>query len=543
VSGRGAAFTPDLIGDLAEAVLSVRAGMVTLHGPLNDWIREVISIPSAELASATPEDLAPASWSIRPWAVALVLHEHEAAGVNEAAVRSQMIAIEATLGQALTGFRHGLDQDALRVTESYPKQIAGDIYRHLASPAAHRRNRIQLGSQFPCLLPLVFAESGDSEWSLLRIANDRGHSAIDSAANLLGVRTSTIRTLRSAPADLFLDCDHPAGVIRLLDLCRPESRPTDVAGWHRLRNTLAAAEEGFGSLQTTFLTRAVVRAMLHRHGARIALEPGQVPDGAVRALEDARRAILASAEAERARLAYRSSKSSGPAPSVLSGHAADRWLVERFSIKQLVALTDAWRRAWDDARNADAPAHEFADGQHQRYWSLISGELQTSCGLMIAPVSSPAALRTVGELQNLCLAKSHFEQYDRACRQGRAYLVVVRQGQGRILSTARIELASTEGQRVIRVVEHQGQANSPPPSDCVAALVELDSHIRTSEAAQCHIELGLRLQRARRSSRPRELVSIVESGTQIKALQIALGQALVADVVRLCVEATQRSAS
>ena len=36
LNARGAALTPDLIGDLAEAVLRVRAGMVTLHAPLND---------------------------------------------------------------------------------------------------------------------------------------------------------------------------------------------------------------------------------------------------------------------------------------------------------------------------------------------------------------------------------------------------------------------------------------------------------------------------------------------------------------------------
>jgi len=159
------------------------------------------------------------------------------------------------------------------------------------------------------------------------------------------------------------------------------------------------------------------------------------------------------------------------------------------------------------------------------------------------PVSSPAALRTVGELQDLCLAKSHFAQYDRACRLGHAYLVVVRQGQGRILSTARIELASKGGELVVSVVEHQGQANGPPPVGCVTALAELGSHIRTSEAAQCHLEFGLKLQRARRSSRPRELASMVESGTQIKALQTALGEALAIEVVGHCVEAMRRGKS
>ena len=106
------------------------------------------------------------------------------------------------------------------MSETYPKPVAGDAYRYLASQA-HRRNRLQLGSQFPCLVPLVGAESGNSEWSLLRIANDRGHSVIDSAAHMLGVQPSTIRALRSAPADLLLNRDLPAGVIRMLDLCRP----------------------------------------------------------------------------------------------------------------------------------------------------------------------------------------------------------------------------------------------------------------------------------------------------------------------------------
>src|SRR4051812_42069728 len=88
LKSRGTAFTPDSLGAIADAVLQARSGKVRPHGSIEIWLREIMALPSAELTDATPDDLISASWSIRPWAVALVLHERQNADINDAAVTS-----------------------------------------------------------------------------------------------------------------------------------------------------------------------------------------------------------------------------------------------------------------------------------------------------------------------------------------------------------------------------------------------------------------------------------------------------------------------
>ena len=93
----------------------------------------------------------------------------------------------------------------------------------------------------------------------------------------------------------------------------------------------------------------------------------------------------------------------------------------------------------------------------------------------------------------ICLAGSHLQAYDTACRKGRAFLLAILDGvTGQPVSTVELKVSRPRKNAVmsVSVVQHTGRANSAPSEACRRALREL-TPVFTGESVQRHLRLGL----------------------------------------------------
>ena len=463
---------------------------------LNDRLCDELELPGVSASRPGPADFDGSGWDVRRVAVAIHLARAFGEGLAKAATLNSAelnAVVERTgehLTQVLRRFQSGLDSEAMYFAVR-SGCVSPHIYNYLAD-TEHRRNRLQLAKVLPVFLHSLVFRADISPYRQMRLAVDQGLPLVDVASKAMRVSPSAMRCVIGRDLSICGEAweGTPDTLVQLIDSIRPEARPgTNPETWKRLRALVDFAEQQTGRrIAESFFGRAWVREATQA-GIR-AVPHGAEPifDGrSVAAVESLREELLLVLQVDK-----RTADGKRSALEVASiKESVDAMLFTR-TLRRLITIGLHWQQEYASARAERDDLMEFFRGA--RYWPLLPSEHRTADGSRrVVPLANSTQVQEHGVALGTCLAGSHLQAYDVACRKGRAFLLAVVDGAtGRPQSTVELK-ASRHGKSaaiIVTVVQHTGRANSAPSEACKQALRELLALI-SSEPVQRHLRLGL----------------------------------------------------
>lgn len=471
-------------------------GNVLQPSELNDRLCEELELPGVSASRPGPAEFDGSAWGVRRVAVAIHLaRAFSAALAHPAPLTSADIAavverITEQLALALRRFQSGLDSEAMRLA-TRNGCVNQDIYNYLAD-TEHRRNRLQVAEVLPVFFRCLALRADVPPYRQMRLAVDQGLPLVDAACEAMRVSPSAMRCVIRRHVSICGEAwkDAPDTLVRLLDSIRPEARPrADPESWKRVRDLVDFSEQQLGRrISESYFGWAWVREALQA-GAKSARRNTE-------ALSDSRYvAAVESLREELIRVVELESRTPGTKQTAVQATAirasVDEFLHTR-TVRRLIATGIQWQQEYAAARAERDDLMEFLRGA--RYWPLLPAEHVAADGSRrVVALANGDQVQAHGVAMGICLAGSHLQAYDAACRKGRAFLLAILDGvTGRPLSTVELKVSRPRKNAAmsVSVVQHTGRANSAPSEACRRALREL-TPVFTGETVQRHLRLGL----------------------------------------------------
>lgn len=471
-------------------------GDVLQPSELSDRLCEELELPGVSASRPGPADFDGSAWGVRRVAVAIHLaRAFSAAPAHPAPLTSADVAavvdrMTEQLALALRRFQSGLDSEAMRHA-ARSGVMDQDIYNYL-SDIEHRRNRLQVAAVLPLFLRCLVLRPDVPPYRQIRLAVDRGSPLVNAACEAMKISPSAIRCVIGRDVSICGEAweEAPDTLVRLLNSVRPEARPgPDPESWKRLQDLVDFAEQELGRrLSESFFGRAWVRETLQA-GAKS-------PRRGRETLSDSRSvAAVESLRDELIRVVELESRMPGTRQTAVQAtaiRASVECLLDARTVRQLIATGMQWQQEYAAARSERDDLMEFLRGA--RYWPLLPAEHVTvDRSRRVVPLANGAQVQAHGIAMGICLAGSHLQAYDTACRKGRAFLLSILDGAtGRPLSTVELKVSRPRKSAAmsVGVVQHTGRANAAPSEACRRALREL-TPVFAGDSVQRHLRLGL----------------------------------------------------
>lgn len=348
--------------------------------------------------------------------------------------------------------------------------------------AIFRRNRIQLLSSFPLLVPLLAGLRREAFPLMLAVGAvvDRGDTLVDSLASIFGVSKSAARHFcgRSVAQIGIRWNRDPAEALFAIDVAPVEARPDSRQDWEVFRRywrysrlrTWGSWSTGsrcrcfileyvFQSLCRLGYTEASARR-LNRMTGNQAVSGDQMYDYYLFVCE------WCHATWPEANGLALDTDGSNSGPSLI-----DLFLM-RYPLAELLRQSVVWHKEISSitpASESDTPASGCAVND----WPGLLRTPFCVGGISIVSLVSNNELVQEGFRLQHCVGS-----YVDRCLTGDTHVVSFRDQQGGSLSTAEIELELDGGRQTPRVIQHNGFENSTPPLECSLALDRVIQHLQ-----------------------------------------------------------------
>lgn len=533
---RGNAWTDERLARAARVLLD-ETRLRHDGDRLVERLRHVLRTATLATLPATLHDVDAIRWELRNVAIACMLRAPEFAAGGPgtaqvaAAASAREAALHASLAAALARFDEATDREALHAVTAATGAADIAVYNYLAEPR-HRGWRLQLARTFPLFLRAAATGGPASVGATLRAAVDDGAPLLRHLADRWGVSAGAIRMLRQLPAARVGAQweDNVRGLVRLLDVLRPEDRPQDdPAAWARFNHAVAVAERIFrcppwaSPAAQVWLRDAARRGLVDVDDA--AAQAGWSPAriAAVQRFRDALARLLELGHGDAANAA-------DAVPRLACEGRANRFVATR-PPRRLAALARRFEREWRDPPAELAQASSRVAGES--YLPLLPAELVAADGSRIAsPLTDRGALDRHGRALDTCLDRAYLGPPGIDASNAARFIVGFLHARTRApASTAEIRATRKLGDEgcELEVLQHTGFRNRLPSQPCIQALAETLAAAR-SRAGRAHLEAAFRalrdLGRRPEAAAKREAERILLTGV----LTRTLGPALLAEL-------------
>ena len=324
-----------------------------------------------------------------------------------------------------------------------------------------RRNRMQAGTAFPFLLPLL---PFDPRLERIRLAIDAGKPPlIDILAWLFSVPKPVIRALRHQPGSSIgpqWALQPWALTISLSDI--PNNlRPQTPDAWSSFNTTVALISKISGRPIDTTANRLWLRAA--------ALQGYRVDDAVDDELERSAHDIDDFSGFLTDALNFQLRTTTGLSNRMAIA-AAVRSMISAHNPVRLVRIARRWREAYLREQEAFSAERQLWLGA---CWPPVIGGVFEIDARRIACLTNPEELTTEGKAMSNCVAT-----YAGPCLEGSSQIFSMRDISGRHCST--LETAVVKDTLQFRIVQHKGPKNSAPSATCRVAAGLLLKHLDRS---------------------------------------------------------------
>lgn len=336
-----------------------------------------------------------------------------------------------------------------------------------------RRNRIQLLSSFPLLVPLL-ASNRLSE--LLTVAMeigalvDRGDRLVESLAIVFGVGMSAVRYFcgRSAAQIGREWITNPFEVILAIETAPAQQRPQSAEEWEMFRRYWDYAGQNIPAFNHGPRTRA--RCYINEHlfasMCRLGYRTSSL-NRLNRMTENRPECIRQSSDYFYFVHEWCSSKyphemqETADEPSY---PALSELLLMRYPLAELIRQSICWHR---EIAQIPLSSQEFyaLNGDISDSWPGLLRDPFAADDLTIVSLLCGDDLMLEGSTLQHCVGA-----YVETCLKGESHIVSIRDATGSSLSTAEIKLKSERSAWIPKVIQHYGMNNSQPSVSCCKAL-------------------------------------------------------------------------
>ncbi len=495
---RGSAWTDERLEQAARVLLD-ELRLRHDDDRLAERLRHVLRVPSLAALPATLHEVDAARWELRNAAIAFAIRSAQLAASRAdtadfaAAAKASEAVLHATLAAALAAFDRATDTEAMEAATLATGAADVAVYNYLAPPR-HRAWRLQLARTFPLFLRAAATGGPASVGATLRTAVDGGTPLLRHLADRWGVGTSALRALRQLPAARVGARweGNVRGLVRLLDVLRPEDRPSDdPAAWARFNHAVDAAERIFrcppwaSPVAQVWLRDAARRGLvdLDEDAAQRSWSPAAI--AAVQRFRDALARFL-ELGSDGGTIA------ADATPRFAFEGRANRFVAAR-QPRRLAAIAQRFEREWREPPVELAQASSLVSGES--YWPLLPGELATADGARIAsPLTDRGSLDRHGSALDICLDRTYLGPPGIDARNSTRFIVGFLHARTRApASTAEIRATRLLGDEgcELEVLQHTGYRNRLPSQACVQALAETLAAAR-GPAGRKHLEAAFR---------------------------------------------------
>ena len=495
---RGTAWTDERLQRAARVLLDelrLRHDVARL----SERLRHVLRAPSLVALPATLHEVDAARWELRNTAIAFAIRSPQLAASHADAAEFAVAAkaceavLHATLAATLAAFDRATDAEAMAAVTAATGTADVAIYNYLALPP-HRRWRLQFARTFPLFLRAAATGGPASVGATLRGAVDGGTPLVRHLADRWGVGTSAIRALRQLPASRVGARweDNIRGLVRLLDVLRPEDRPPDdPAAWARFNHAVDAAERIFrcppwaSPVAQVWLRDAARRGLvdLDEDTAERSWSPAAI--AAVQRFRDALARFLELGSG-------RGTIAADAVPRFAFEGRANRFVAAR-QPRRLAAIAQRFEREWREPPVELEQAASLVSGES--YWPLLPAELVAADGARIAsPLTDRGSLDRHGSALDICLDRTYLGPPGIDARNSTRFIVGFLHARTRApASTAEIRATRMlgDGGCELEALQHTGYRNRTPAQACTRALAETLAAAR-GPAGRKHLDAAFR---------------------------------------------------
>ena len=342
-----------------------------------------------------------------------------------------------------------------------------------------RRNRIQLLTSYPLLVSILATQRQRlfcKYYSALEEVVDCGQPLIETLADLLKVRTSTVRYLSGYPLSRMDDISARGfEALQVLDFlpntCRPKTRDEWEAmvlyarDAHAYENPWYVARYIFVTLcelgYSAFAKNNIQRITNNRPNS-------------ICLIRDYRNFIL-DCFPRYLTLSFPTCERSIP--------LGELYLLQ-FSLEELVRQSDVWHREISNQGiSMDTPTVAENISSPYPWPPLLSTPIELH-GLTAVSVVTPIELQQEGYCLQHCVGS-----YAERCVLGNSHILSVRGSNGISLSTAEIVIRNEWNQWTPHLVQHCGFENAPPSKECVSLLEAVFSTLHSASGQSRITEL------------------------------------------------------
>jgi hypothetical protein len=323
-----------------------------------------------------------------------------------------------------------------------------------------RRNRMQAGTAFPFLLPLL---PFDSRLERIRMAIDAGKPLIDILAWFFSVPKPVIRALRHQPGSSTGSqwALQPWSLTISLSDIPNHLRPQTPDAWSSFNATVALISKISGRPIDTTANRLWLRAA--------ALQGYRVDDAVDGEVERSAHDIDDFSGFLTDALNFQLRTTTGLS-NRMAVAAAVRSMITAHNPVRLVRIARRWREAYLREQGAFSAERQLWLGA---CWPPVIGGVFEIDSRRIVCLPNPEELTTEGRAMSNCVAT-----YSGPCLEGSSQIFSIRDISGRHCST--LETTVVKDTLQFRIVQHKGHKNSAPSATCRAAAELLLKHLNRS---------------------------------------------------------------